>query len=152
MNTDQIKAQAKQHGPTAGIVAAGVIAVGLMMPSVPSSPATNAIVTTAAGSAVPPQHTTPHGEETRLVSCGEMRGATGARLEAATPNIQPTDQHGSIRLGPGAKGHCTLVFAAPWTARPTCTVVGGRVAKLTDKDLVIEGAAELVTYDCGPGR
>lgn len=134
--------QVKKHGPLAAVGALAVFAL-LRPPETPSSPATSATITTAAGSAVPAQAAPQSDAVTRLVSCGDMRGSDAARVGG-------DDRHGSITLGPGAGGKCTLVFGARWTARPTCMVVGGRIAKLTATDLVIEGAKDVITYDCGP--
>lgn len=135
----------KKHGPLAAVGAIAMFALA-RSPSTPSSPVTTATITTGAGSAVP-AHTSQAGAVTRLVSCGEMRSPSGARLDA-----KATDEHGSIALGLHAKGGCTVLFASPWTARPLCMVVGGRIAKLTATDLVIEGAADHVTYDCGAAK
>ena len=142
MNADEAKAQAKKHAPTVGIVAAGVIAMRLMLPSTPPpsdhtiAPALGAGV----GSAVAQPGKSESGVVTRLVSCGDSHAA----------HVDGDDKHGAITLGPGAHGKCTLLFAAQWTAQPTCMAVGAHIAKLTATDLVLEGAGELVTYDCGP--
>jgi len=140
MTPDEIKAQAKKHAPTAGIVAAGVVAVGLMMPAQPAehtglAPELGASI----GSDVPRARPSGTSIVTRLVSCG-----------GRDAHVAGNDRHGTIALPAEAHGRCTLLFAGPWTAQPACMAVGARIAKLTATDLVLEGASDIVVYDCGP--
>ena len=130
---------AKQHGPG---VAVGTLALAVALASGGSTTEVVRVAQTGAPYTAPeqPHPSLPIGAVS-LVSCGEMRGADGARVDG--------DSHtGTIRLGPGAAGKCTLVFERAMPPGARCAVDGAQVVQLRGTDLVIDGAASVVAYRC----
>lgn len=130
----------KKHAPTAAIATVAVIAVKLMMPSDPIASqiaASGAVV----GVAETPKQAADE-PPTRLVSCGDMRAGS-----SAVATVVGDDKRGTVTLGDGANGNCTVLFSHRLSGKG-CTIVGGRLAKFTVTDLVVTGAADRFTYAC----
>lgn len=127
---------AKQHGPG---VAVGTLALAVALASGGStSIETVRVAQTGSAHMAPEQpRSTMPAVGVSLVTCGDMR--KGARVDG--------DSHGgTIHLGPGAGGKCTLVLDRELKA--SCSVDGAKSARIVGTDLVIEGAADIVTYRC----
>lgn len=139
ISDEQLKQMATKHGPTVVVAVAAVAAVRLMMPTPAQPIVSTAKMTTPRTMAKRPAHQQIR-DVARLVSCGDMVGSNGAHVDG-------DDSAGTIVLGPGASGGCTLLFGDSTRAR-SCSVVGGVVKKLTNSDLVIGDASPTVTYDC----
>ncbi len=138
VNMDKMKALGQKHGPTLGIATAAVIAVKLMSSAPASAPPVAEPSRMAMKQAPIPVEKTPiDGVPTRVVSCGNSKVAS----------VSGDDSSGTIKLGPGADGKCTMLFAA--IGSRACQVVGGEIKKLTKTDLVIENVVGgVVAYEC----
>lgn len=124
----------KKHAPLAGVGVAAVIASRLL------TPAPEPFASVTIGGQV--THAKVHraaAMRTHLISCGNP-------AILAIESDEPEMSEGTITLGPGAGGKCTLLFATQ-TPR-VCAIVGGTLKTLTSSDLVIDGAGNVVTYQC----
>lgn len=133
-----LKDVAKQHGPTAGIALAAVIATALVAGGHSETVVALQNPAEPHPSSLSPAHLAHNGQETRLVSCGDSRKA----------QIVGNDTSGEVVAGPGAHGSCTVVFAAPWTHAPSCTVTGATLSKALATEIVVRG--EHLKYRCAP--
>jgi hypothetical protein len=133
-------AQLQALGITGGVSAAVAIVIARLIAPDSGSPTLTATQSAAVGPTVPEQQGGANaGVVTRLVSCGDSNQAS----------VSGNDRAGSIVLGPGAAGACTLLFERAWTRQPVCVVTGGTIQALTLTDLVVNGADGAVTYKCG---
>lgn len=156
MDTDQAKAIAKQHGPTAAIAAVAIVAIKLTTgaptqpPQPPSATDLAARRTLAGDPALPSQPGPAHarrgdGIETRLVSCGGL----GAWIDGDGQHA--TDDIGTVTLGMEPRGTCTVIFENASSSPRHCAINGGRLAKSLATEIVVDQIdGTTFAYRCEP--